>query len=201
MSSISDYIERLKEKPLATSLIALSQSRDALSKLSDPNGVSAEVIERDISKISPELYAFIFRQAGLKSTYSVDEGLTSAITKLGFERVKRLIFFYIAYSNEVGANSSSFDREFVAQLWLLNFSLGSTAEHWANFRSQELGNEAFYLGMFQNIGISAFAQLEPSKHRALRDGKRKVPLAEKEKDVFGFNHYELGWEESHKLLK
>ena len=79
MSSISDYIERLKEKPLATSLIALSQSRDALSKLSDPNGVSAEVIERDISKISPELYAFIFRQAGLKSTYSVDEGLTLSL--------------------------------------------------------------------------------------------------------------------------
>ena len=46
--------------------------------------------------------------------------------------------------------------------------------------------------MFQNIGVSAFAQLEPSQHRALREGKRKIPLSVKEKEMFGFDHYDLG---------
>lgn len=192
MSQLNEYISQLEDKPLASSLNALISLRSALSKLSDPDQFSTESIKRELVDTGAEFYAFLFQQAGISPSENIDESLQTAIGKLGFNSVKKLLFFHIAYSSESQNGTSYLDKQFAAQLWSLNYSVAATSAHWAGFISAEKSDEIFYLGMFQNIGISAFAQLEPSKHRALRESQRKVPLAIKETEHFGVNHYDLG---------
>ncbi|MEM9159199.1 MAG: HDOD domain-containing protein [Verrucomicrobiota bacterium] len=188
---LDTLIKSLEEAPLATSIIALNKARVALASLNDPNSVTVETIEKELIKISPELYAFIFKQAKIKETENIQEGLDEAIATLGFNRVKKLIYFHIAFSGELDEDSTDLDRLFAARLWSLNYAIASTAEFWVSRLHPSLAEEAFFLGMFQNIGISAFAQLQPSRHRALRESNRKIPLHQKEEEHYGFNHYDL----------
>ncbi len=193
MAEIDTYLQRIAETPLASSLTNLRELRSALDKLDKPDDFSIETIEKEIVGISPEFYAFIFRQAGLPASDDpISDQLAAAIGKLGFQRVKKLIFFHVAYSNEAASSGSALDRDFASKLWTLNYRVASVAEDWANRILPEVPEELFYLGMLQNIGISALSILEPSKHRALRESARKVPLAEKEKEHLGVTHYELG---------
>jgi|GEM_PF-3462714 len=191
-SNFDSFIEQLDKTPLASSLTALRETQKALAHLSDPSVVPIEVIEKEISAMNPEFYGFLFRHAGIKATDSVKESLQLAINRLGFDRIKKLIYFHIAFSNDIAKSQSSLEKQFAAQIWSLNYSVSATASYWASYFSSEMADEIFYLGMFQNIGISAFSQIEPSKHRALREAGRKIPLAEKEFEHFGFNHYEIG---------
>lgn len=193
MSDIETYLQRIAQTPLASALTNLRELRSALDKLDKPDDFSIETIEKDIVGISPEFYAFIFRQAGLAASEDpVSDQLSAAIGKLGFQRVKKLIFFHVAYSNETAGGSTALDRDFASKLWTLNYRVATVAEYWAGRILPELPEELFYLGMLQNLGVSALAALEPSKHRALRESTRKVPLAEKEKEHLGVSHYELG---------
>lgn len=193
MNDLSTYLQKLDEMPFASSVANLNQVRTALDKLNYPDSFDIDTIEKEIVGLSPELYTFIFRQARLgESKEPIADRLTAAITKLGFDRVKKLIFFHVAFSNDIKNSSNLLEREFAAQLWSLNYRVASTAAHWAIRVLPGSSEELFYLGMLQNIGISALALLEPSKHRSLRESKRQVPLAEKEKEHLGVNHYEIG---------
>ncbi len=192
MEPLFKYIEMLEKKPLASAVESLIQSKRVLDDLDDPDRFSAETIQKDISQIGPELYAFIFRQAGISQAETIDESLSNAIVKLGFSQVKRLIYFHIAYSTEVANMQTPEDKSFAARVWSLNYTTAMIATYWCGFLRPDQVDDIYYLGMLQKIGISAFAQLEPAKHRALREGKRAVPLTEKERDHFGCTHYELG---------
>jgi len=192
IENLEQFIELVNDTPLASSLTALTQTQEALAQLSDPESVSIGTIEKEIASLSPEFYGFLFQHAKIAPSDSIQESLEMAISRLGFNRIKKLIYFHIAFSSDINNSRSKLDKEFAARIWSLNYSISMTANYWAGYFSDEMADEIFYLGMFQNIGISAFSQVDPSRHRALRESGRKVSLAEKEKDHFGFNHYDIG---------
>ncbi len=188
--NLASLLLKLEKTPMPSAVESLKNSQAAVARLSNPDSENRREVVNELMGMSPEFYAFLFRQAQVEETDSIGLSLSLAIDKLGFERIKRLVLFHVASSMD--KVESEKDQSFSNYLWKLNYRVAYTASHWmANF-SRDLSEEIFFMGLLQNLGISAFACVESSRHRGLRDSQRKVPLVQKEESCYGFNHYDLG---------
>lgn len=187
--NLASFLLKLEKAPMRSAVESLKSTQLAIARLAKPETENRREVVKELMGMSPEFYAFLFRQANIKETDSVGLSISLAIDKLGFDRIKRLVLFHVASSMD--KVESERDRSFSDYLWRLNYRVAYTASHWLQAFSRELSEEIFFMGLLQNIGISAFASVEPSRHRGLRDSQRKVPLVEKEESSFGFNHYDL----------
>ncbi len=123
---------------------------------------------------------------------SINEALNYALLRLGCEEVKRLIFYFIAFSETIPNSLSSEGRSVYSSLWLATYGISKQASNLAQAKSETIANEIFYISMLQKIGISGLLQAEPQLYETILNSNWKLSIAEKEKRVFGTNHYEIG---------
>lgn len=194
--SVQKILETIEYSSLSNSVKSVEKSRRLLSELSRMDYVDTESIEKSIVKINPELFAYIFNTARIDprevESRSTKEWLHVAILRLGFEEIKRRIVFFLIYSENVNDSMPKIVQKFASRLWFTGFEIGRRTSNALRAYSTKIADEVFFIAMMQNLGIVAMIHAETEAYIKIIESKRRLSLVEKERLVFGFDHYVIG---------
>lgn len=138
----------------------------------------------DLIKVDPGLTTKILKVAN-SAMYARQKEITSlqtAITMLGFKTIKSLVFL-VSASNMFKKGK---EKEFYQYFWkhsIITAFLAQNIAIKAGFK--RLADEAFLAGLLHDIGRAAMYQADNELYMAISG-------EEKEKQVFGANHKEVG---------
>jgi diguanylate cyclase (GGDEF)-like protein len=126
--------------------------------------------------------------------YGVRTQVTSislAVNLLGLNTVKNLALSFSLLRDYPKGNKENFDYTF---FWKQSLIGAVSSKLIARKIIPELSEDAFFLGLIQNIGILALTQCMPQQYSLVLKEKDRILCSyhEAENQILGFNHMEIG---------
>jgi diguanylate cyclase (GGDEF)-like protein len=154
--------------------------------------VTVKEMEQIISA-DPPLAAKVLRIIN-SPFYSLPRKVTSvrqAISLLGINSLKNLALGFSLVRNNSRGKHAEFDYPSFWKKSIIGAVSGKVLSKWV---SGTAGEDCFFLGLLEDIGILAINQVMPKSYSEVLKVKREkqIPLVEAEREVLGFDHAEAG---------
>lgn len=81
---------------------------------------------------------------------------------------------------------------FAMQLWRHSVAVGTAAQTFAQSSKYESPDQAFLTGLLHDVGKIIWLRDEPQRYLGLISSQASTPLFEREQEIFGMTHAELG---------
>ncbi len=165
---------------------------DALSILRDNNASMrdvANVLQRD-----PGIHVRILRAVN-SAAYGLSTkvgNIHHAVTLLGRSRIESLLLSHAVKKSLPPVNLSNFNRK---KFWLTASRRANLAYLLSDYIHPTLKDEAFTVGLLQDMGVPAIASVHQEEYNELLGrlySSSGVSLVELEKDMLGIDHQEVG---------
>lgn len=197
MSNFNEQTHTEIKKVLAaiTDLKPLPATVTQALKLMEEPDISLNEIASTLS-VDQALTARILRQANSAYygfAYTVTT-LHEAIARLGFRRIKNILFT-LSYSSLLGQRVASYNLG-NGELWRHSVAVALTAQRLSDRVAYSAPDEAYVGGLLHDIGKLVLDQyFKVDWDELLVNGQTyQLPLIEAEEKVFGLNHAQVGGE-------
>jgi HD-like signal output (HDOD) protein/ActR/RegA family two-component response regulator len=185
---LKDLVSRMRTFPTLPSLYF-----EVVKELESPQASAervGEIIGKDLAMTAKILQTSNSAFFGLSRTITAP---TEAVLLLGMETVKSLVLSIHAYSQLDKVKPLYFSTD---KVWRHSQRVGALAKRIAQLENadQTIVDEAFTAGLFHDLGKLLMATNLPNEYSGAQGLalKKKIPLWEVERELFGATHAETG---------